>query len=295
MKAHLICHTHWDREWYFTREEFRTKLVRLIDGLLEVIEEVPEYVSFMLDGQTIAIEDYLEIKPYNREKLYAALGSGKIICGPWYILPDELLISGESHIRNYLTGGRVLEQAGRKMKIGYLPDSFGHPAQMPQIVKGLGMDAMVFWRGTADFMEKTEFYWESPAKGNACLCIHMPCGYGNCGNLSGTDKAVFERVKTMVETLGARSTTDVVLLMNGSDHITAQKDIVEIVKRVNAQSQGEFQVELSTMENYLSEVKEKLTDLSTYGGEFRYGHRSMLLGGTPVSYTHLTLPTILRV
>ena len=280
MKAHMICHTHWDREWYFTREEFRTKLVRLIDGLLEMVEEVPEYVSFMLDGQTIAIEDYLEIKPYNREKLYGALRSGKIICGPWYVLPDELLISGESHIRNYLVGGRILNDAGRKMKIGYLPDSFGHPAQMPQIVKGLGMDAMVFWRGTPDFLEKTEFYWISPARGISCLCIHMPCGYGNCGNLSGTEDEILDRVKSMVETLGSRSTTDVVLLMNGSDHITGQKNIVNIVKNVNARSEGEFQVELSTLESYLAEVKETLTELSSYEGEFRYGHRSMLLGGT---------------
>lgn len=280
MKAHMICHTHWDREWYFTREEFRTKLIRLIDGLLEIIDEVPGYVSFMLDGQTIAIEDYLEIKPYNKEKLYAALKSGKIVCGPWYILPDELLISGESHIRNYLTGSRVLEGAAGKMKIGYLPDSFGHPAQMPQIIKGLGMDAMVFWRGTADFMEKTEFFWESPAKGRSCLCIHMPFGYGNSGNLSGSEEAVYERVKAMVQNLGERSSTDIVLLMNGSDHITGQKDIVEIIEKVNKRSAGEFEVELSTLENYLREVQKKLPELETYTGEFRYGHRSMLLGGT---------------
>ena len=145
MKAHMICHTHWDREWYLTREEFRTKLVRLIDGLLDIIDNVPEYVSFMLDGQTIVIEDYLEIKPYNRERLFAALKAGKIICGPWYILPDELLISGEAHIRNYMKGAQVVEEAGKKMEIGYLPDSFGHPAQMPQIIEGLGMNAMIFW------------------------------------------------------------------------------------------------------------------------------------------------------
>ncbi len=91
----------------------------------------------MLDGQTIVIEDYLEIKPYNREKLFAALKSGKIICGPWYILPDELLISGESHIRNYLKGTEIVAGAGTKMETAYLPDSFGHPAQMPQIVEEL--------------------------------------------------------------------------------------------------------------------------------------------------------------
>ena len=279
MKAHMICHTHWDREWYFTREEFRTKLVRLIDGLLELIDQVPQYVSFMLDGQTIAIEDYLEIKPYQRERLYRALESGKIICGPWYILPDELLVSGESHIRNYLIGGGVLPEGSRKMKTAYLPDSFGHPCQMPQIVEGLGMDTMVFWRGTANFVKKTEFYWESPAKGCKTLCVHMPCGYGNCANLSGTEEEIFARVEEMVKTLGAVSTTDVVLLMNGSDHITGQKDIVEVVKAINGRAR-DFTVELSTLERFIGELKEKLPELETYTGEFRYGERSMLLGGT---------------
>lgn len=279
MKAHMICHTHWDREWYFTREEFRTKLVRLIDGLLELIDKVPEYVSFMLDGQTIAIEDYLEIKPYERERLYRALESGKIICGPWYILPDELLISGESHIRNYMVGGSVLPEGSKKMKTAYLPDSFGHPCQMPQIVKGLGMDTMVFWRGTANFVKQSEFYWESPAKDIKTLCVHMPCGYGNCANLSGTEEEIYARVEEMVKTLGAVSSTDVVLLMNGSDHITAQKDIVEVVKAINGHA-SDFSVELSTLERFIGELKEKLPELETYTGEFRYGERSMLLGGT---------------
>lgn len=279
IKAHMICHTHWDREWYLTREVFRTKLVRLIDGLLEVIEEVPEYVSFMLDGQTIAIEDYLEIKPYNKEKLFAALKTGKIICGPWYILPDELLISGESHIRNYIKGGQVVGEVGKKMETAYLPDSFGHPAQMPQIIEGLGMNAMVFWRGVSSAVTKTEFYWESPFSDAKILCIHLPHGYGNSGNLSADMEVTVPRVRELLESLGAKTTADVVLLMNGSDHISGQKDICQIVKQMNKQLQG-CQIELSTMEKYMSSLQEKLGELATFSGEFRSGERSMLLGGT---------------
>lgn len=279
LKAHMICHTHWDREWYLTREEFRTKLVRLVDGLLDIIDTVPEYVSFMLDGQTIAIEDYLEIKPYNRERLFTALKSGKIICGPWYILPDELLVSGESHIRNYMKGTEVLGENGKKMKAAYLPDSFGHPEQMPQIVKGLGMDTMVFWRGVPNKVKQTEFYWEAPYPDAKILCIHMPHGYGNCGNLSADMTETVPRVQNLVDSLGAKSSTDIILLMNGSDHIIAQKDICDIVKNLNEKLVG-CQIELSTMERYLKEVKEKLGELPVYKGEFRSGERSMLLGGT---------------
>lgn len=279
IKAHMICHTHWDREWYLTREEFRTKLVRLIDGLLDIVESVPEYVSFMLDGQTIAIEDYLAIKPYRRGELFEALKSGKIICGPWYILPDELLVSGESHIRNYMIGTDVIKECGRKMETAYLPDSFGHPAQMPQIVEGLGMNTMVFWRGVSNAVKKTEFYWESPFSDSRILCVHMPHGYGNSANLSENMEVTVPRIQELIRSLGGKSTTDLVLLMNGSDHIIGQNNISKIVEKLNQQLEG-CQVELSTMEKYLEELKENLGELPTFTGEFRSGERSMLLGGT---------------
>lgn len=279
LKAIMLCHTHWDREWYFTREVFRTKLVRLIDGLLELVETQPEYVSFMLDGQTIVIEDYLEIKPYNRERLMRAIEQGKILCGPWYILPDELLVSGEAHIRNYLQGAKVLPEGAKKMKTAYLPDSFGHPAQMPQIAKGLGMDAMVFWRGTSNEISRTEFYWESPCKGEKILCIHLPNGYGNCGNLSPDMQKTKKRVENLLKSLGERSTVDTVLLMNGSDHIAGQKEIVEIVKKLNL-ALPEHEIRLGTLEEFIEEVRKKLPPLQTWRGECRSGERSMLLGGT---------------
>lgn len=279
VKAHMICHTHWDREWYFTKEEFRIKLIRLIDGLLDIVEEVPDYVSFMLDGQTIAIEDYLEIKPYQKDRLFKALASGKIICGPWYILPDELLVSGESHIRNYLKGQEVLKDTGEQMKIAYLPDSFGHPSQMPQIIEGLGLEAMIFWRGTSNEVENTEFYWESPYSDSKILCIHMPCGYGNSANLSENQEETLPRIQSLLKELEAKSTTDVVLLMNGSDHIIGQKNITQIVQALNQELKLD-EVVLSTMEAYLKELKEKLPELKVYTGEFRSGERSMMLGGT---------------
>ncbi|HHV99925.1 MAG TPA: hypothetical protein GXX36_10225 [Clostridiaceae bacterium] len=279
IKAHMICHTHWDREWYLSREEFRVKLVRLIDGLLKIIGSNPEYVSFMLDGQTIVLEDYLEIKPENRKLLQTALESGKIICGPWYILPDELLISGESHIRNYLIGQKIMSEMGGSMQVGYLPDSFGHPQQMPQIINGLGMDTMIFWRGTANFMKKTEFYWVSPHKNSKILCIHMPCGYGNSARLNSDPSISNPRLLNMILTLKDRSSGRHVLLMNGSDHIIAQENIVEIVKAFN-ESHENIQIELTTMDKFIKELKEELPELETYSGEFRYGHRSMLLGGT---------------
>jgi len=279
IKAYMICHTHWDREWYLTKEAFLPKLVRLIDGLLDIIETVPDYVSFMLDGQTIAIEDYLKVKPYNEKRLINALRSGKIISGPWYVLPDELLISGESHIRNYMMGAKVIQASGQKMNVAYLPDSFGHPCQMPQIIEGLGMDTMVFWRGVPKDISSTEFYWKAPYSNSKVLCVHMPFGYGNTGNLSLDMTKTIPRLKRLINNLSTRTNTDMVLLMNGSDHLVGQSTITEIVESVNKQL-PEYLIELSTMENYLNNLKSRLSSVKSYTGEFRSGDCTMLLGGT---------------
>ena len=120
VQAFLVSHTHWDREWYMTREKSRYMLVGLMEELFTLLDEDPEY-TFMLDGQTIAIQDYLEARPDRKGLLASHVASGRISIGPWYVLPDELLISGESHIRNYLEGQRQCESSAGPMNIGYLP------------------------------------------------------------------------------------------------------------------------------------------------------------------------------
>jgi len=277
--AHMICHTHWDREWYLTREVFRTKLVRLIDEVLDMINTSSDHITFMLDGQTIVLEDYLQIRPENTERLRSALNSGRILCGPWYILPDELLVSGEALIRNYIMGSRVSTRYGGFMNVAYLPDSFGHPEQMPQIAQGLGMDTMVFWRGTSIAVQHSEFYWQSPYSGSKVLCIHLSSGYGNSARLKKDNKTI-ARLKSMIQSLHEKSLTNVVLLMNGSDHITAQDNIVDIVNLFNRESDKNYHIKLSTLPDYIQDVRSRLSKAETFSGEFRSGDRSLLLGGT---------------
>ncbi|HOL15046.1 MAG TPA: hypothetical protein PLZ49_02505, partial [Bacillota bacterium] len=139
MRAHIVPHTHWDREWYLTFQEFRFKLVRLVDSLLEIMEQDPEYRYFTLDGQAIILEDYLEIRPENRPRLEKLIREGRILIGPWYVLPDEFYVSGEALIRNMQRGIAVCEEYGGAMMVGYVPDQFGHVAQMPQVFQGFGI------------------------------------------------------------------------------------------------------------------------------------------------------------
>ena len=155
--------THWDREWYQTFQGFRYRLVKMLDELGEAWEKEPRFGVFHLDGQTAPMEDYAEINPEGAEKIKALVKEGKIRIGPWFVMPDEFNISGESLIRNLMLGHELAKKWGadEAWKFGYICDVFGHVAQLPQILKGFNIDYSLFSRG---YYSDTEpyFVWRSP-------------------------------------------------------------------------------------------------------------------------------------
>ena len=137
---HLVPHTHWDREWYLPFQVFRLKLVHLMDLLLDTLERDPAFTSFTLDGQTSVLEDYLELRPERRADVEHLVRQGRLLIGPWYVLPDEFLVSPEALIRNLLAGRADGRAFGGCMDVGYVPDPFGHIGQLPQILAGFGIE-----------------------------------------------------------------------------------------------------------------------------------------------------------
>ncbi len=127
--VHIISHSHWDREWYMAYEEHHMRLVNLVDDLLDLFKEDPEFDSFHLDGQTIILDDYLQVRPDRREEVQAAISAGKLKIGPFYILQDDFLISSESNVRNMLVGRKESERWGAPVELGYFPDTFGNMAK----------------------------------------------------------------------------------------------------------------------------------------------------------------------
>src|SRR5690606_39705816 len=144
-RVDIVPHTHWDREWYASFQTFRLRLVDLLDELLPAMEADPSYAHFLLDGQLAVVDDYLAVRPEAAERLRRLVGNGRIAVGPWYTLPDEFLVSGETHVGNLQLGARVADRFGGPMAVGCLPDMFGHVAQMPQIRAGLGMPDAGVW------------------------------------------------------------------------------------------------------------------------------------------------------
>lgn len=156
---HIICQTHWDREWRLSFQQTRVMLVDMLDHLLAMLENDPAYRHYHLDGQTILLEDYLDIRPENRERLARLIAAGRILVGPWYTLPEENLVDGECLVRNLLVGHAVARGLGGVMKAGFTPTSYGQISQMPQIYAGFGIDSILFHRGVPSDQVGTEYLW----------------------------------------------------------------------------------------------------------------------------------------
>jgi mannosylglycerate hydrolase len=162
----VVPHTHWDREWYVPFEVFRLRLGTVVDGMLETLERDPSFASFTLDGQAILLEDYAELRPEQEGRLRTLLAAGRLEVGPWYVLPDQLLVAGESLVRNLLLGRRVCRRFGVEPTVaGYQPDSFGHPAQLPQLLTGFGLRTLLFSRGLGDQLDEVGVFFRWRAAG----------------------------------------------------------------------------------------------------------------------------------
>ncbi|MGN6058024.1 MAG: hypothetical protein ACTHOI_05515, partial [Sphingomicrobium sp.] len=219
----VIPHTHWDREWYHTVERFRQRLVALIDELLDDPPPVGE--SFLLDGQAIVLEDYLAIRPERAAELSALLRDGRIEAGPWYVLADELIPSGEALVRNLLAGRETVRRLrGEPPPVLYCPDSFGHPAVLPELARGFGCELIVLWRGYggARLPAGDTVRWRGPT-GVEVVVHHLPPdGYEFGSSLPTEPDAVAARWLRVDSVMRPRATTGVALLLNGADHHARQ-------------------------------------------------------------------------
>jgi alpha-mannosidase len=277
---HIISHTHWDREWYLTFQQFRLKLVHLIDKLLDILATDPDFKYFMLDGQTIVLDDYLHMRPENEERLRRHIQNGRILIGPWHILPDMFLVSPEAHIRNLQQGDRTARKFGPKMMIGYMPDSFGHPGQIPQILSGFGIQAASLWRGLSD--QPAELWWQSP-DGSKVLLAYLRDSYSNGANLPVHDPELFiEQIAIAGNSLSAHSAVNDHLIMLGTDHMEPSPHTSASIACANA-NLPDTRVIHSTLPGYIESIKARIEGLEqpipTVRGELRDCDLSPLLPG----------------
>lgn len=283
----IVSHTHWDREWYEPFQRFRLRLVRLMDKLLHILDNDPQYRYFTLDGQTIVLEDYLQIRPERENDLRRHIQEGRLLIGPWYILPDEFLVSGEALVRNLLLGDQVARRFGPKMMVGYTPDPFGHISQLPQILRGFGIDCAVLARGLGD--EPVELLWQAP-DGSTILLCHLRDSYDNAARLPVDDaQALAREITRLHDSLAPHTATDYVLLMNGVDHMEPVPELPQALAAAR-ELLPEMELVHGTLPLYIDAVKKSLQfdpiswkfgsdKLPVVRGELRSSKRHQLLSG----------------
>lgn len=280
--AHIISHTHWDREWYLPYETHHMMLIKTMDTLLDTFEKDPNFKYYHLDGQTVLLEDYLEVRPDKKELLEKVIKEGRLNIGPWYVLQDEFLTSSEANIRNLQYGHKDSKKYGvEPCKVGYFPDSFGNMGQAPQILKQAGIDAAAFGRGVKptgfnnevsadDKFESpySEMYWESP-DGSKVLGILFANWYCNGMEVPVDGKEAKEYWEKRIEDASKFASCNHLLFMNGCDHQPIQTDLSQAINFAN-NLYNDIEFVHSNFEDYIKDLKENMPkDLQVIKGELR--------------------------
>ncbi|MGW6485741.1 glycoside hydrolase family 38 N-terminal domain-containing protein [Streptomyces sp. NPDC055056] len=288
--CHVVTHVHWDREWYRPFEAFRARLVELAERVVTELDE-RSMSAFHLDGQTIVLSDVAALRPDLAERLRAHAAAGRLTLGPWHVLADNQLVSGESLVRNLLTARRWAPAAGALASVGYSPDAFGHPADLPRLLNGFGMDTALVWRGAPDGVAR--FRWRSP-DGSEVFAVNQ--GYHAAEVLWGAgeeddDNEASARLATFLGGERARLAQGPWLLMNGGDHIAPSypgRRIAQLGKTADAEGTRLHQ---STLEEFFAAARAASDpgELPVVDGELRHpaGHLTFILPGTLSARTYL--------
>ncbi len=274
---YFVVHTHWDREWYQPFQRMRARLLTMTDKMLALLES-GALPYFHFDGQTIVLEDYLEVRPDSARRIAKLVKAGKLQIGPWYLLADSFLASGEALIRNLEIGSRIARRFGKCGQTGYLPDQFGHTAQLPQILSDFGLTAAVVFRGVGREVNRNRFIWEA-LDGSSLFTVFLPFGYSNGANLpTGSADAMIARASEIAAREREFSAGAPILVMNGNDH--AEPDPMVFERLNEAAGRAPFEPEVGTLDDYAKRLSELPRNSTTrVRGELRSPARSNITPG----------------
>lgn len=266
-KVHVVPHSHWDREWYFTTSRSKVYLMKDLKDVLDTLENNPDFKYFMVDAQGSLLDDYIKWMPQDKERITKLVKEKKLVIGPWYTQTDQLVISGESIVRNMYYGMKRCETFGGYMNVGYVPDSFGQSGNMPQIYKEFGIDDTLFWRGVSDDMvNHTDYNWRGD-DGSVVFTTQIPFGYYIGGNIPEDSEQSEEFwQKECFEKAGGRSATKHIYFPNGFDQAPIRTNLPEIIKKRN-EKDPENEYVISCIEDYIKDVKSENPELEEVSGE----------------------------
>ena len=285
--VHIINHTHWDREWFLSSIYTTHWIPTLIDKLLEISAENPDF-RYLLDGQTLIIEDLLKAYPNYEPKVAKLIRDGNLTIGPYYCQPDWKLTHGESLFRNLEFGRKDMEKFGRTTHIGWLVDTFGHISQSPQIHDQAGIDAVYVWRGMPLLVPY--FNWEG-ADGTEIFGVDLFGGYRNLYGMTHAPDVALRRLQLQIDNLAPYYPTPDIPLFDGYDLEDNPEDSVTFLKSKVVQEYSDAventpQLLEATPRSFVEAVRPKLNDIPTISGELNSGKYGAIFTGVYSSRTY---------
>lgn len=271
VKAYLVNHTHWDREWYFTTQDAQVLSDQLFTQVLDELETHPE-ANFTLDGQMSIIDEYIEIHPEAKQRIHNLVERGQLFIGPWYTQTDALIPCAESLLRNLVIGiNDARTNFGKAMMLGYLPDTFGFNANLPMILNQVGIKDFLSWRGTNFKRQAGSVYFKWRGLGNSIVfAANFPLGYytGQIDLVSkhNLKEFVANRLDKGIQFEADNGNNSDVLIPSGIDQMNIVHNIAKTVSEINKYSKND--VEISTYPKFMNLLRDK--KLNTYQGELRY-------------------------
>ncbi len=285
---HVIPHTHWDREWYLTRAAFQARLIPMLDAALDQLERDPA-ARFVLDGQTVLLEDYLQARPEHEARIATLVARGALEIGPWYVLSDLLIPSADSLRRNLQEGLRDAERFGKSLGVLYSPDAFGHPAWLPDLAREFALRWAVIRRGLGrpGGVDRDLYRWKGET-GASLLVLHLPAaGYDVAMELEGPGDVLRRRWATLRRALVTRAVCSQIAVPLGADHHAMHPDVRGLRDRIQA-LENRHQVRVSSLSEYFAAVEASRPRPPTLRGELRQGDgHTWVLQGTHSSRSQL--------
>ena len=272
MRKHVIAylHTHWDREWYREFEVFRLRLLRVFDNVLDMLSK-NKIPCFYFDGQTSALDDYLEMRPENKELVLSLIRHKKLFVGPFFCLVDEFLTDKTCFQKNLEIGLKEAQNYGCKDFIAYLADTFGHSQNIPDILRDFGIDKCIVWRGcNKDF--PSEFSW------CGIDTVNLVRGYFNdVFSLNTTIEKKAEILKNNLDKIAEKS-GKVLLLPIGADHLGVETDIGDQINSVNEILKEDYFIRLASPFDYFKRVENRFKEFE-WNDEIRDNSNTFTLQG----------------
>lgn len=265
--VHAIAHTHWDFEWYFTRHEAFIQFCYHMDEVLQALEQ-GKITYYLLDGQMSILDDYLQAFPEKQVQVKRFVRGKRLFVGPWYTQTDELVIAGESIVRNLNLGLNLADRLGGAMMVGYLPDSFGQGKDMPKIYNGLAITDALFWRGVpSDVVKHTEFNWQAE-DGSKVLVENIKNGYFAGVPLVETMMNQSQAQRYLKQNVCAAATQNTALPVGG-DQRYVDLNLTAKIAQINRQNVNQpVKVVESNYPALFTAIRQEEPKLETLSGEF---------------------------